>query len=89
MLLAAVYKSSGHDWNDADITELFRHESLLAGDLNDKHPFWNSAVLKFLGATLMNLLLRNEFEIPPPQCPTQYSPAENYDVLDIVVHKNF
>jgi hypothetical protein len=35
VLLAAVCKSPGHVWNDADITELlsFRCKSLLAGDL--------------------------------------------------------
>jgi hypothetical protein len=42
VLLAAVYKTPGHAWNDTDITELlsFRHKALLAGDLNAKHPFW-------------------------------------------------
>jgi hypothetical protein len=46
VLLAAVYKSPSRAWNDADITQLlsFRHKSILAGDLNAKHPFWNSAV---------------------------------------------
>jgi exonuclease III len=46
VLLAAVHKSPGHTWNDADIIELlnFRSKSLLAGDLNAKHPFWNSVV---------------------------------------------
>jgi hypothetical protein len=41
VLLAAVYKSPGHAWNNADVIELvsFRHKSLLAGDLNAKHPF--------------------------------------------------
>jgi hypothetical protein len=35
MILAAVYKSPGPAWIDADITELlsFRHKALLAGDL--------------------------------------------------------
>jgi hypothetical protein len=35
VLLAAVCKSPGHAWNDADIIELlsFRHKSLLVGDL--------------------------------------------------------
>jgi hypothetical protein len=35
ILLAAVYKSPGHAWIDADITQLlsFRHKSILAGDL--------------------------------------------------------
>jgi hypothetical protein len=47
VLLAAVYKSPGKDWRDADITELlsFRRKTILAGDLNAKHPFWNSRVL--------------------------------------------
>jgi hypothetical protein len=31
----------------------------------------------------------NKFEISAPQCPTQYSPAGNGDVLDVVVHQNF
>jgi hypothetical protein len=46
ILLASVYKSLGRVWSDADITELlsFRRRSILAGDLNAKHPFWNSAV---------------------------------------------
>jgi hypothetical protein len=46
VLLAAVYKSPGKVWSDADITELlsFRRKSILAGDLTAKHPFWNSAV---------------------------------------------
>jgi hypothetical protein len=46
VLLAAVYRSPGRAWSDADITELlsFRRKSILAGDLNAKHPFWNSVV---------------------------------------------
>jgi hypothetical protein len=46
VMLAAVYKSPGRAWNDADITELlsFRRKSILAGDLNAKNPFWISAV---------------------------------------------
>jgi hypothetical protein len=40
-----VYISTDHAWNDTDITELlsYRHKALLAGDLNAKHPFCNSA----------------------------------------------
>jgi hypothetical protein len=46
MLLAAVYKSSQIMWSDTDITEpiRFRSESNLAGDLNAKHPVWNSNI---------------------------------------------
>jgi hypothetical protein len=51
ILLAAVYKSPGSAWNDADIIELlsFRRKSIVAGDLNAKHQFWNSAVSNALG----------------------------------------
>jgi hypothetical protein len=45
ILLSSVYKSPGRAWSDADIVELlrFRSRSILAGDLNAEHPFWNSA----------------------------------------------
>jgi hypothetical protein len=45
-LLEAVYKYPGRAWRDADIIELLnlRRKSLLAGDLNAKHPFWNGTV---------------------------------------------
>jgi hypothetical protein len=78
VLLAAVYKSPGHAWNDADIIKLlsFRHKSLLAGNLNAS------------GAKLLDLLHINAIEISAPQCPTHYHPAGNGDVLDIALHEN-
>lgn len=58
--LATVYKSPGHACNDAEIAEFlsFRHthKSLLAADLNAKHPLWNSAISNHSGAKLLNLL---------------------------------
>jgi hypothetical protein len=68
VLLAAVYKSPGHAWNDADIVELlsFRHKSLLAGDLNAKHPVWNGVVSNYSGAKLLDLLHTKKFEISTP-----------------------
>jgi hypothetical protein len=90
ILLASVYKSPGRAWSDTDITELlsYRRRSILAGDLNAKHPFWNSAISKASCEKLMALFDLSEFEISAPQCPTHYSPAEKGDVLDIVVHQN-
>jgi hypothetical protein len=90
VLFAAVCKSPGHAWNDSDITELlsFRYKSLLAGDLNAKHPFWNSIVSNPSGVKLLNLPHINKFEVSAPQCPTHYSPAGNADVLDSVMQKN-
>jgi len=60
----------------------------LAGDLNAKNPFCNSAVSNSSGEKLLDLLDNNDFEISAPQGPTHYSPAGNGDVLDIVVHQN-
>jgi hypothetical protein len=57
VLLATLYKSPGRTWKDAEITELlsFRYKSILADDLNAKHPFWNSAVSNPSGEKLMAL----------------------------------
>jgi hypothetical protein len=72
VLLAAVYMSSGHPWDDADNIELlsFRNKSLLAVDQKVKHPFSNSVVSNPSGAILLNLLHINEFEFSAPQYPT-------------------
>jgi hypothetical protein len=90
ILLASVYKSLGRAWSDADLTELlsFTRESILAGDLNAKHPFWSSAVSNPSGEKLMSLFDFSAFEISAPQCPNHYSHAGNCEVLDIVVHQN-
>jgi hypothetical protein len=90
ILLAAVYKSPGHARRDARITELlrFRNTSLLAGDLNAKHPVWNSEFVKPSGEKPSDLFDFSYFEICAPQCHTHYSPAGKGDVLDIVVHQN-
>jgi hypothetical protein len=90
VLLAADYKSPGRAWSDADIMELlsFSLKSILAGDLNAKHQFWNSAVSNPSGEKLLYLFDVNPFEVSALQSPTHYSPAGNGDVLDIIVHKN-
>jgi hypothetical protein len=85
-----VYKSPGRTWSDADIAELLslRQKCILAGDLNAKHPSWNSTVSNPSGEKLLQLFDASDFEISAPQCPTHYSTVGNGDVLDIVVHKN-
>jgi hypothetical protein len=61
VLLAAVYKLPNHAWSDADIIELLSFR--LAGDLNVKHPVWNSVVSNTSCAKLLDLLHINEFEM--------------------------
>jgi endonuclease/exonuclease/phosphatase family metal-dependent hydrolase len=72
---------------DTVITDLlgFRNKCILAGDLNAKHPFWNSAVSNPLGETFFQLF--HDFEIFTPQNLTHCSRAVNCDVLDIVVNQ--
>jgi endonuclease/exonuclease/phosphatase family metal-dependent hydrolase len=90
LLLAAVYKSPGRTWKDADIAELLslRHKCILAGDLNAKHSSWNSAVSNPSGEKLLQLFDAGDFEISAQQCPTHYTPVGNGNVVDILVHKN-
>ena len=59
-----------------------RNKTILAGDLNAKNPFWNSAISNPSGEKLLDLFGINEFEISAPQSPTHYSPAGNGDVLE-------
>jgi hypothetical protein len=49
ILLASVYKSPGRVRSDADITDLlsFIGKSILAGDLNAKHRFWDAQFKTF------------------------------------------
>jgi hypothetical protein len=86
ILLAAVYKSPRRTWSDAGIAELLslKHKCILAGELNAKHPSWNSAVSKPSGEKLLQLFDTSDFEISAQQCPTHYSLAGNEDVLDSV-----
>jgi hypothetical protein len=65
VLLAAVFKSPGRAWSDADITVLlsFRLKSILAGDLNAKNSFWNNTVSNPSGEKLLSLFDVNLFDI--------------------------
>jgi hypothetical protein len=56
ILLAAVHKYPGCTWSGADISELLSLQYILAGDLNAKHPSWNSAVSNPSGENLLQFL---------------------------------
>jgi hypothetical protein len=62
-LLSAVYKYPGRARSGADITEFRNIESkfILAGDLNDKRSFWNSAHSNPSGKKIVALFDVNEF----------------------------
>jgi hypothetical protein len=65
-----------------------RNQTVLAVDLNAKHPVRNSHVSNKSGMRLLNLQDNSDFQISAPRCPTRYTPSDNGDVLDIVVHRN-
>jgi hypothetical protein len=60
----------------------------LAGDLNAKHPVWNTKVSNPSGLKHLDLSVNCNFGISAPQYPTDFVPNGRGDVLDIVVHKD-
>jgi hypothetical protein len=90
MLLAAVCISTQKLWSDAEITELLRftNKSILEGDLNAKHPVWNSNISNPSSLTFLELFVICNFEISTPQYSTHYTRHGRGYVFNIVVHQN-
>jgi hypothetical protein len=90
MLLAAVYKSPQRLWSDTDITELlgFRNKSILAGDLNAKHPVWISKVSYPSGLKLLESFHCSKLRHFTPTMLYTVHTYGRSDVLDIVVNQN-
>jgi hypothetical protein len=65
-----------------------KDKTVLAVDLNTKHPAWNSQILNRLGMRLLNLQNNSDFQTSAPRYPTHCTPSGNGDVLDIVLHRN-
>ncbi|KAJ8724200.1 hypothetical protein PYW07_008180 [Mythimna separata] len=63
--------------------------SLLAGDLNCKHPAWNSHAANPGGNRLFADAQAHGYYVTGPETPTHYPDARAYvpDVLDVIVHK--
>jgi hypothetical protein len=85
-LLVAVYRSPNNNWADTDINELLslKDKSILAGDLNAKHPVWNSKVSNKSGTRLLNLQDNSNFQISAPQYPTHYTPSIRMEMFWIL-----
>jgi hypothetical protein len=65
IFLVVVYKSLQRLQSDRHAELLgFRNKSILAGDLNAKHPVINSAVSNPSGLNLLELFVSSYFEIP-------------------------
>jgi hypothetical protein len=73
MFLAAVYKSPQRLQCSAELLG-FRNKSILQGDLDAKHPVWNSEVSNPSYLKLLELFVISNFDISASQCSTHYTP---------------
>uniref|UniRef100_A0A2A4JQF8 Reverse transcriptase domain-containing protein n=1 Tax=Heliothis virescens TaxID=7102 RepID=A0A2A4JQF8_HELVI len=90
--LYACYKPPATRLNLAELRALLPPHApgpvLIAGDLNCKHPAWNSTRTNGEGRRLFTDAEAHGYAVSGPEVPTHYPDARNYtpDVLDIVVH---
>ncbi|GJQ70100.1 hypothetical protein Trydic_g22573 [Trypoxylus dichotomus] len=89
--LYAVYSSPQNNIEEADIDAIFNshHPTILAGDLNSKHPQWNSKTLNRKGKQLKRIADERNLSVDAPTEDTHiYTPTGSTDVLDLVILKN-
>lgn len=86
MLLAAVYNRPSLQLDTSDITALLGMKSpaILAGDLNAKHPAWNSSVSNARGNELYRFATNNDVVVVAPDEPTHFH-RHGSDVLDVAI----
>lgn len=96
LIIVSTYLSPTKSLLKSDIQSLLSlgNSVLLTGDLNSKHPRWNSRVANQRGHDLNRLTDRNgahfmDFEVIAPLRPTRYPTADGHrpDVLDIAILK--
>lgn len=91
--LFAGYRPPGPRYSPQDISAIFDSPTptLLAADLNAKHPDWGSRVINPVGRQLQQDAEAKDITILGPDSPT-HIPTNNRhsaDVLDILLTKNF
>lgn len=91
MLITSVYKppKSPLSHNDLDILTSSADWMVAAGDLNAKHPLWNSHTINQAGISLYQHASSNDYSILAPDSPTHFptNPHHRPDVLDIALLK--
>jgi hypothetical protein len=75
MVLAALCKSPQRLWSDTDTTEILRftNRSTLAGDLQAKHPVWNSNISNPSVFQVFETFVICNSEISTAQSSTHYA----------------
>lgn len=66
------------------------HPILIMGDLNAKHPAWNSRLLNNNGVRLFRDADKRGYTVSGPETPTHYPDNPTYmaDVIDIAIYNN-
>ena len=87
--LYAAYRPPGETFCPSDIRTVLDGctPTLVAGDLNAKHPAWGSRVITPAGRRLLEDSEANNYEVLGPDEPTHVPSNTNYspDVLDVVL----
>lgn len=88
-LISSVYKPPSSTLLTSDLNLLINDAEniIIAGDLNSKHPLWNSRRTNAAGLILYNHLLQNDYTVIAPDTPTHFPSCKKYrpDVLDIAI----
>ncbi|UYV70717.1 Prkrir [Cordylochernes scorpioides] len=87
MNLYSCYKPPNTYLDQTDIYNIFSTDTptIIAGDLNCKHPAWGSTTTNPSGRRLQNAINVMDLDVSYPDEPTHDSPP---DIIDIAVHKN-
>ncbi|KAF0707143.1 Uncharacterized protein FWK35_00035132, partial [Aphis craccivora] len=83
--LSAIYKRPANRLALSDIDSLLDTDlpTILAGDLNAKHPFWNSRRTNSAGLLLQDHMVNNNYIIVAPDTPTHYPDQHNHQPDDL------
>ncbi|CAG4998797.1 unnamed protein product [Parnassius apollo] len=88
----AAYRPPGTPFCSSDVRTVMEGETptIIAGDLNAKHPAWGSRVINPPGHELYEDAERYSYDVLGPEEPTHVptDPRKRPDVLDIVLSRN-
>uniref|UniRef100_A0A1Y1KW25 Endonuclease/exonuclease/phosphatase domain-containing protein n=1 Tax=Photinus pyralis TaxID=7054 RepID=A0A1Y1KW25_PHOPY len=87
--IVAVYRSPRVPLRMEDIDDILslKDPTIMAGDLNAKHPHWGSRSTNPAGNTLQLHSQQRTFEVVGPNNPTHipYNPDHEPDIIDVTV----
>ncbi|KAB0804621.1 hypothetical protein PPYR_01591 [Photinus pyralis] len=89
--LVSVYKAPQEPFDEQELDLIFdiATPTIVAGDLNAKHPSWNSRTTNPYGRRLYDFASRRAILVEGPVEPTHFPPGDHRpDVLDIALFKN-